>query len=151
MSAASLVFRTPEELEAFGVKLAAAAGSGDAIALYGDLGAGKTTLARGVLRGLGLDGEAPSPTFTLVQTYEPPELRLPVWHCDLYRLENPEEAIELGLDEAFDEALVLIEWPERLGRLLPPHALRLKLDGAGEAQRRLTAEVPTAWEARWPL
>lgn len=144
-------FDSAEALEAFGARLAGVARVGDVIALAGDLGAGKTTLARGLLRGLGLEGEAPSPTFTLVQTYGPPETRLPVWHCDLYRLEDSEEAIELGLEEAFDTALVLIEWPERLGGYLPADALRLRLDGAGEAQRRLTAAVPPAWEARWPL
>ena len=146
-----MIFASPAELEAFGARLAAVARVGDVIALSGDLGAGKTTLARGLLRGLGHEGEAPSPTFTIVQTYEPPEMRLPVWHCDLYRLEDPEEAIELGLEEAFDTAVVLIEWPERLGRYLPADALRLRLDGAGEPQRRLTAAVPPAWEARWPL
>ena len=146
-----MIFASPADLEAFGARLAAVARVGDVIALSGDLGAGKTTLARGLLRGLGLEGEAPSPTFTIVQTYEPPEMRLPVWHCDLYRLEDPEEAIELGLEEAFDDAVVLIEWPERLGAYLPADALRLRLEGAGEPQRRLTAEVPTAWETRWPL
>ena len=74
---------------------------GDVIALEGGLGAGKTTLARGILEGLGLQGEAPSPSFTLVQSYAPPEVRLPVWHVDLYRLSHPEEAEELGLDGAF--------------------------------------------------
>lgn len=146
-----MIFATPDDLEAFGARLAAVARVGDVIALSGELGAGKTTLARGLLRGLGLEGEAPSPTFTIVQTYEPPEMRMPVWHCDLYRLEDPEEAIELGLEEAFAMALVLIEWPERLGRYLPAEALRLRLEGAGESQRRLTAAVPPAWEARWPL
>lgn len=144
-------FGSVEALEAFGARLAAVAQVGDIIALSGDLGAGKTTLARGLLRGLGLEGEAPSPTFTIVQTYEPPEMRLPVWHCDLYRLDDPEEAIELGLEEAFETALVLIEWPERLGPYLPAQALRLRLDGAGEPERRLTAEVLPGWEARWPL
>jgi len=145
------LFTSPEALEAFGATLAAVAETGDVIALFGELGAGKTTLARGLLRGLGLEGEAPSPTFTIVQTYEPPETRLPVWHCDLYRLEDADEAIELGLDEAFGMALVIVEWPERLGDDLPAHALRLRLDGAGEPERRLTALVPPAWEARWPL
>lgn len=146
-----MIFTSPADLEAFGARLAAVARVGDVIALSGDLGAGKTTLARGLLHGLGLEGEAPSPTFTIVQTYEPPEMRLPVWHCDLYRLEDPEEAIELGLEEAFDSAVVLIEWPERLGAYLPADALRLRLEGAGEPQRRLTAAVPPGWEARWPL
>ena len=146
-----LRFDSSDALEAFGARLASVARAGDVIALSGDLGAGKTTLARGLLHGLGLAGEAPSPTFTLVQTYGPPETRLPVWHCDLYRLEDSEEAIELGLDEAFDSALVLIEWPERLGHYLPAESLQLRLEGAGEPQRRLTAAVPPAWEARWPL
>ncbi len=139
-----------QAVEALGERLAAIVRPGDVIALSGDLGAGKTTLARGLLRGLGLEGEAPSPTFTIVQTYDPPEVRMPVWHVDLYRLEEPEEAIELGLEEAFDTAVVLVEWPERVGALLPRDALRLRLDGAGEGERRLTAEVPPAWEARWP-
>lgn len=142
---------TPEEVEAFGARLAARTQVGDVIALSGELGAGKTTLARGFLHGLGWVGEVPSPTFTIVQSYEPPELRLPVWHMDLYRLEDPEEAIELGIEEAFDTAALLIEWPERLGGFLPQRALRLRLEGAGEAERRLTADVPPAWEARWPL
>jgi tRNA threonylcarbamoyladenosine biosynthesis protein TsaE len=139
-----------EAVEALGARLADLVRPGDVIALSGDLGAGKTTLARGLLQALGLAGEAPSPTFTIVQTYEPPEVRLPVWHVDLYRIDDPQEAIELGLDEAFDTAVVLLEWPERLGALLPRNALRLRLDGAGEGERRLTAEVPPAWEARWP-
>lgn len=130
--------------------LAARCRIGDVIALSGELGAGKTTLARGVLRGLGLAGEAPSPTFTIVQTYEPPEVRLPVWHVDLYRVERPAEAIELGFDDAFGTALTIIEWPERLGDALPARALRLRLDGAGEPERRLTVAVPPDWEGRCP-
>ncbi len=86
----------------------------------------------------------PSPTFTLVQSYDTtPE----IWHVDLYRLESPHEAEALGLWET--EAVLLIEWPERLGALLPPDALRLRLDGCG-ATRTLTATVPAAWEERWP-
>ncbi len=139
----------------FGARLAAQCRPGDVIALSGDLGAGKTTLARGLLRGLGLEGEAPSPTFAIVQPYEPPELRLPVWHVDLYRLEAPEEAGELGLDDARRDALLVIEWPERLGQALWEDALYLELgieprpDGQ-PAARRLTATLPPAWEARWP-
>jgi tRNA threonylcarbamoyladenosine biosynthesis protein TsaE len=119
---------------------------GDVIALSGDLGAGKTTFARGVMRGLGWTGEVPSPSFTLVQTYD---TLPPVWHVDLYRLETAEDTDALGLDDVWDEAVVLIEWPERLGSRLPPTALRLRLDGAGDT-RTLTATVPKAWEGRWP-
>ncbi len=120
---------------ALGASLATHARPGDVIALYGDLGAGKTTLARALIRRLaGPDTEAPSPTFTLVQTYRTP--RLAIWHFDLYRLESPGEARELGMDEAVD-GLCLIEWPERLGRYLPSPRLevRLSFDGGGRIAR----------------
>lgn len=110
-----------------GARIASLLQPGDAIALYGDLGAGKTTLARGILQALGLEGEAPSPTFAIVQPYDPPETRIPVWHIDLYRLEDPEEALELGLDEARRDVAMLIEWPKRLGAGLWEDALRLHL------------------------
>lgn len=139
-----------EAMRRFGMRLAMEMRAGDVIALNGDLGAGKTTLARGILEGLGLIGEAPSPTFTLVQTYGPPEVRLPVWHVDLYRLTDPEEAEELGLDEALQTGALLIEWPERLGGWLWPEALVLHIEGAGSESRRLTAKVPPAWGGRWP-
>ncbi len=126
--------------------LAAALRPGDTIALSGDLGAGKSTLARHVLKALGWPGEVPSPTFTLVQPYE--ELPVPVWHCDLYRLESPAEADALGLFET--DAALLIEWPERLGPRLPASALHLHLAGSGDAPRRLTWRAPPAWETRWP-
>lgn len=132
-----LTFSLPDEAAtaALGQRLAAAARPGDVIALYGDLGAGKTTLARALIRQLaGPETEAPSPTFTLVQTYATPGL--PVWHFDLYRLENPGEARELGLEEAVD-GLALIEWPERLGRDLPRMRLevRLSFEGTGRIAR----------------
>ena len=98
---------------------------GDIIALEGTLGMGKTALARGLVRRLcGCDTVVASPTFTLVQIYDTPDF--PLWHCDLYRIESGEDALEIGLDEAFAEAVTLIEWPERLESLLPPHHLRLK-------------------------
>ena len=129
-------------------RLAARLRRGDTVALSGELGAGKTTLARGVLRALGWGGEVPSPTYTLVQVYEPPGVTLPVWHVDLYRLDDPDEADALGLFET--EAALLIEWPERLGDRLPADALRLHLAGAGAGPRHLTWTVPKAWEGRWP-
>ncbi len=109
-----------------GARLAAASRPGDIIALHGDLGAGKTTLARGLIRALaGPETDVPSPTFTLVQTYATPAL--PVWHFDLYRLEHPDEARELGMEEAVD-GLCLVEWPERLGSDIPLRRLEVRLD-----------------------
>jgi tRNA threonylcarbamoyladenosine biosynthesis protein TsaE len=134
-------------LEAVAGRLAAALRPGDVVALSGELGAGKTTFARGVLRGLGWTGEVPSPSFTLVQTYPTDP---PLWHVDLYRLDSAAEADALGLDDAWDSAVVVIEWPERLGDRLPADALRLRLDGAGDATRRLTWATPPSWEGRWP-
>ncbi len=136
-------------LEAFASRLARVARPGDTIALAGELGAGKTSFARGLLRGLGHAGDVPSPTFTLMQHYDPPGVRLPVWHVDLYRLDTLAEADVLALEEG-GHALTLIEWPERLGDALDPDALRIRIDGAGELERRLTAYVPKAWEGRWP-
>lgn len=143
-----MILRGPAATEAVGAALARVARPGDTVALSGGLGAGKTALARGVLRALGLAGEAPSPTFTLVETYAPPAVRLPVWHVDLYRLARAEDADALALREA-DDALLLIEWPERLGAALTPAALWLFLSGEG-GERRLTWRVPGAWDGRWP-
>jgi len=135
--------------EAFGRALAAKLRAGDVIALFGALGAGKTTLSRGVLRGLGHLGDVASPTFPIVQTYEPPDTRLPLWHVDLYRIEDQAELAELGLDEALDDAAMLIEWPERLP-VLWPDALSLTLAVEADGARALTARVPPAWGGRWP-
>jgi tRNA threonylcarbamoyladenosine biosynthesis protein TsaE len=136
--------------EDFGARLAAAVRPGDVITLAGPLGAGKTSIARGLLAALGLEEEAPSPTFAIVQPYAPPETRLPVMHVDLYRIEHVEELDELGLDEAREDSVLLIEWPERAPDRWPD-ALALTLDFAPDGGRRLTATVPTAWEGRWPL
>ena len=136
---------------ALGARIAPLVQAGDVIALFGDLGAGKTTLSRGLLAALGLEGEAPSPTFAIVQPYAPPETRIPVAHIDLYRLDDPEDAEELGLDDLLEDSVLLIEWPERLGDALWPHALRLTLERTDDGARRLTATVPKAWEDRWPL
>jgi tRNA threonylcarbamoyladenosine biosynthesis protein TsaE len=128
--------------------LAATLRPGDIIALSGDLGAGKTTLARAILEALGHQGEVPSPTFTLVQTY--PDLTPPVAHVDLYRLAHPAEAEALGLDEWLETGALLLEWPERLGAQLWPDRLWLRLDGAAGPDRRLTWDAPLSWERRWP-
>lgn len=134
--------------EALGRSIAPLLRAGDAVALQGDLGAGKTSLARGILHGLGHDGEVASPTFPIVVPYE--ELAVPAWHVDLYRIESPAELEELALDEAIGHAALLIEWPERLGAGLWPESLRLVLSREGEGARALTAIVPPAWAGRWP-
>ena len=102
---------------------------GDVIALEGPLGAGKTAFVRALIAALGGEEEVPSPTFTLVQTYDLPPV--PVWHFDLYRLAKPADAYELGIEEAFAEGIGLIEWPEHLGALLPGDRLELALAFAG--------------------
>lgn len=134
-----------------GTAIAVALRPGDVVALSGDLGAGKTTLARAILSALGLQGEAPSPTFAIVQPYAPPEVSLPVAHIDLYRIDNPDDVAELGLDEYREDSALLIEWPQRLGRYSWPDMLQIRIDRTSDDARRLTATLPPAWEARWPF
>lgn len=133
---------------ALGAHLAALLAPGDVVTLSGPLGAGKTALARAVLHAAGHRGEVPSPTFAIVQPYD--ELDPPIWHCDLYRLEAPDELDELGLDSVLEEGALLVEWPERAGAAAWPQALRLRLDVLDDGSRALTWEVPAAWEGRWP-
>lgn len=132
----------------FGARLAALCRAGDVIALWGGLGMGKTVIARGIVRALlGADEEVPSPTFTLVQPYDGPDYT--VFHFDLYRLNDPEEAYELDIEDAFAEGLSLIEWPERLGPLLPSRRLDLRLSpGVGDNQRRVDLSGGDDWTER---
>lgn len=113
---------------------------GDVVCLVGDLGAGKTAFARAAVRALtgDPDEEVPSPTFTLVQTYPAPAGTL--WHFDLYRLSGPEEVFELGWEEATADGIVLVEWPARLGALLPARRIDVTIAGAGEGPRRIVIE-----------
>lgn len=138
------------QTERLGAALADRLRPGDAVALSGPLGAGKTTFARGVLAALGLSGEAPSPSFSLVIAYDPPEVRLPLWHVDLYRIEDAGEIEELGLDDARIDSALLIEWPERMGERLWDDVLRLSLQPEPTGGRRLTWTSPAAWDGRWP-
>lgn len=131
-----------------GARLASLARAGDVILLYGTLGTGKSTLARAFIRALtSEDEEVPSPTFTLVQAYEAAPAE--IWHFDLYRLEKPEDSFELGMEDAFADGISLIEWPERLGRLIPRRRLEIAL-GAGEAEtsRRVTLTSHAQWDDR---
>ena len=141
---------TLAEADRIGAAIGRALRAGDVVLLSGDLGAGKTTLARAMLKARGLVGEAPSPTFAIVQPYAPPEVDLPIAHVDLYRIEDEDELIELGLDDYVHDGALLIEWPDRLGQTGWAGALALTISGSGDA-RVLTADVPTSWGSRWPL
>lgn len=121
--------------------------AGDVIALSGGLGVGKTTFARALIAALGHAGEVPSPSFAIVQPYD--HLDPPLWHADLYRIEDPSELDELGLD-ATGEGVLVVEWPEHAGPHAFTQALRLVLSQEPDGGRRLTAHVPSAWEGRWP-
>ena len=139
--------------------LSALAQAGDVIALFGDLGAGKTSFARAFINALPRQGDGgdaskepedvPSPTFTLVQLYE--RAAATVWHFDLYRLEQAEEAYELGIEEAFSNGISLIEWPDRLGGFLPADRLDVQL-GFGPTPEARSAELTAygAWCERMP-
>lgn len=131
--AESLIIDLPDEAATvdLGRALASVVQQADVIALWGNLGAGKTTLARGLIQA-GLPGgeDVPSPTFTLVQTY-PWDVAggdCEIWHFDLYRLEDPSDALELGIEDAFFDHISLIEWPEKLGPYLPDDRLDIRLE-----------------------
>lgn len=131
---------------ALGADLAPRLRRGDVVALHGDLGAGKTTLVRGLIQALlGRDEEVPSPTYTLVQMYEGPDC--PVWHFDLYRLERAEDVFELGWDETGD-GISLIEWPERAGGHLPAHRLDVYLEISGDGRRVRLEPRGEGWQER---
>lgn len=136
-------------MRAFGARLAELVRPGDVVGLSGGLGAGKTTLVRGMLAALGLEEEAPSPSFAIVQPYEPPLVSIPLAHVDLYRLEEPNETEELGLDDYLEDGVVVIEWPERMGERIWADALLLTITVEVDGARRLTAQVPEAWRERW--
>ena len=142
-----MILRDEEATAALGAALARSARAGDVITLSGPLGVGKTALARGFIAALGYRGEVPSPSFAIVQPYD--ELDPPVWHVDLYRIEQPAEIAELGLDSAYD-AILLVEWPERAGEDAWPEALVLSLEFGPDGDRILTAKAPPSWEGRWP-
>jgi tRNA threonylcarbamoyladenosine biosynthesis protein TsaE len=118
----------------FGAALGLALRPGDTMLLQGPVGAGKSHVARAAIRALcGAGTEVPSPTFTLVQVYDGPDCD--IWHADLYRLTDPDEVVELGLVEAMEGAIVLVEWPDRLGPYVPDGAMRLELQPLGDARR----------------
>jgi len=137
-------------MEAFGARIAAALQVGDVVALSGGLGAGKTTLARAIIAALGHQGEVPSPSFAIIETYDPPALRLPLVHADFYRLKDPQEAEELGLDDYRHGAAMLAEWPEMAGGFAhEPGCLAIRLETA-ETGRIAIVEPGADWLGRMP-
>lgn len=141
-------------MAAYGAALAERLRAGDVVALSGGLGAGKTALARAILAALGHQGEVPSPTFTIIETYDGPVLRLPVVHADFYRLNDPSELVEIGLDDYRDGAVLIAEWPDHAGGFdREPGCLSITLDLVGEsgAGGRIAIAVGGAdWVGRMP-
>ena len=146
-----MIIKDEEEMLLMGQQIAAVLQPGDKVALSGTLGAGKTTLARGILRGLKFPGDVPSPTFAIVQQYDPPEVILSLAHVDLYRIEDPEEVKELGLEEILIDGALVAEWPSRLPDHYWKDALILEINIEANGTRRLTWCAGNAWKARWPL
>ncbi|MAS43649.1 MAG: tRNA (adenosine(37)-N6)-threonylcarbamoyltransferase complex ATPase subunit type 1 TsaE [Rhodobacteraceae bacterium] len=140
-----------EATDAAGRALAATLNAGDAVMLRGDLGAGKSALARAAITALlaedGREEDIPSPSFTLVQVYE--TARGEVWHADLHRLSGPDAVIELGLEDAFEDAVCFVEWPDRLGDATPPRRLDLALEfePGGEGRLMEVRARGAGWEA----
>ena len=134
-----------QETRQFGAELANLLRASDVVVLRGDLGAGKTSLARGTIEALCDVTEVPSPTYTLVQTYAAP--KFDIWHFDLYRLEAPEDVWELGIEEALEDGVCLIEWPERIEALLSGAELNIEIKFADDG-RTATLSGGPEWEAR---
>jgi tRNA threonylcarbamoyl adenosine modification protein YjeE len=130
----SLTLNSEAETEALGRRIAARLKGGDTITLAGVLGAGKTVLARAIIRHFLPGEEVPSPTFTLVQTYDAP--RFPIWHVDLYRVKALSEVRELGLDDVAERGVLLIEWPDRMAALLPADRLDIVFEGGDKGDVR---------------
>ncbi len=147
-----IAFESLEQMQVFAKKLTSFLGAGDVLALDGDLGAGKTEFSRALIHGFGFNEDVPSPTFNLLQIYEPDhhDQKMPIiWHFDLYRLEKPEEAFELGIEEAFDTGLTLIEWPSKLGKHLPSDILAVYIKMTKEqGMRNFILAGGTAWQKR---
>jgi tRNA threonylcarbamoyladenosine biosynthesis protein TsaE len=139
MAESTLFIKDEKELAALAARIAPLLKTGDVVTLEGDLGAGKTAFARALIRSFSPGQEVPSPTFTLVQVYDLPKLS--IWHFDLYRLTEKEmDVLELGWDDARINGICLVEWPDRLGKLLPKDRLEIKIgfDKTSENARIIT-------------
>ena len=139
-----------QSMDEWGAEIADRLRAGDVVALRGDLGTGKTTLARAIIRGCGYAGEVPSPTFTIIECYDAPAVRLPIVHADFYRLETPGEADEIGLDDYRAGAALIAEWPEKAGGFAnEPACLGITLEFADEGRRAIVEAGPD-WLGRLP-
>jgi tRNA threonylcarbamoyladenosine biosynthesis protein TsaE len=137
-------------MQAYGARIARHLRAGDVVALSGGLGAGKTTLARAILAALGHPGEVPSPTFTIIETYDAPPLAVPVVHADFYRLDDPAELREIGLDDYREGAVLIAEWPDHAGGFAhEPGCLEIALEVADEG-RIAIAGAGADWLGRMP-
>lgn len=135
-------------MDAFGGRIADKLKPGDVLAMSGGLGAGKTTLARAIIAALGHQGEVPSPTFTIIETYD--HLRVPLVHADFYRLDDPGEVEEIGLDDYRDGAALIAEWPDKAGGFADePGCLEITLEIVGEGRRAIVEGGPD-WVGRMP-
>jgi tRNA threonylcarbamoyladenosine biosynthesis protein TsaE len=142
MKRARIVAVTPEETTAAGEALAPTLVAGDVVALYGELGAGKTCFTQGLVRGLDVDVRATSPTFVLVNEYRG---RLPVYHVDAYRISSLGELLDLGLlDLLGGDGVTIIEWADRAESLLPGRAVRVRIEGVGDEPRTIVVDDPRA-------
>ena len=141
----TIALRNDQETRDFGAKLAKILRAGDVVCLRGELGAGKTSLARGAIESLCDVDEVPSPTYTLVQTYSAPTFD--IWHFDLYRLEEPGDVWELGIEEALDDGVCLIEWPERIEGLLSGTELNIVITFTDDGREALVSGA-SSWEGR---
>jgi len=141
--------KAPEETRDLGKRLGRVVSRGDVVALTGDLGSGKSILARGVLEALGVEGDMPSPSFVIVATYETPT---PVNHIDLYRLEDAGQAMDVGIEDLLHSGdISIVEWADRLGELLPPSSIRVGIEAAGERNHRLVSIEASSLETKTKL
>ena len=146
-----MIYALPDlaAMAAFGSQIGALLRPRDVVALAGGLGAGKTTLARAIIASLGYAGEVPSPSFAIIEVYDPPAVRLPLVHADFYRLVRAEEVEELGLDDYREGAALLAEWPENAGGFTQePACLSIRLEAA-EMGRIAIVEPGADWLGRW--
>ena len=139
-----IITSSREDSEKFGEAFASALPVGSVVAMYGDLGAGKTVIARGFARGLGISEAVSSPTYTIVQEYDIPGSSRRFYHLDLYRIADENAALGFGVDEFLSDpdAWTLLEWPSRIQGILPPEAITLSIEKLSEDERRITLEFP---------